>query len=107
MKTTARSRYNVDMGEFIENTDNVKSFDVDQLDEISQPCCVLPDPTLDEQNILADSSYYEEINQHKLPRVEANWGEENEIASDEEIDYDNDVIGDGDDDVIRSDDNDD
>ena len=69
---------------------------------------MLPDPTLDEQNILADSSYYEEINQHELSRVEANWGEENEIASDEEIDYDNDFIGDGDDDddVIRSDDDD-
>ena len=44
-----------------------------------------------------------------MPRVDANWGEENEIASDEEIGYNNDVIGDGDDDddVIRSDDNDD
>ena len=47
-----------------------------------------------------------------MPRVDANWGEENEIASDEEIDYNNDVIGDGDgdddddDDVTRSDDND-
>ena len=37
MKTTARSRYNVEMGEFIENNDYVKTFDVDQSDEISQP----------------------------------------------------------------------
>ena len=110
IKTLARSRYNVDMGEFTENTDNVKSFDVDQLDEISQPRFVLPDPTLDEPNLLVDSSYYEEINQHDLHLVHGNWGEDNELASDEEIDYDDDVVGDGDDDddeVIRSDDNDD
>jgi hypothetical protein len=110
IKTSARSRYNVDMGEFTENTDNVKSFDVDQLDEISHPYCVLPEPSLDDVNVLADSSYYEEINHHELPRVEGIWGEEHEMASDEEIVSDNDVIGDGvdvDDDVIRSDDNDD
>jgi hypothetical protein len=37
--------------------------------------------------------------------VEADWGEDNEMASDEEIDYDNDVVGDddNDDDVIRND----
>ena len=64
MKTTARSRYNVEMGEFIENNDNVKTFDVDQSDEISQPCCVLPNMTLDEPNIFVDTSYYEEVNQN-------------------------------------------
>jgi hypothetical protein len=43
------------MGEFIENTDNVKSCDVDQSDEISQSCCVLPNPTFDEPNMLVDT----------------------------------------------------
>ena len=52
IKTTARSRYNVDMGEFIEDENNVRSFDVDQSDEISQPCRVLPTRTLDDPNIL-------------------------------------------------------
>ena len=71
---------------------------------------MLPDPSLDDVNVLADSSYYEEINHHELPRVEGISGEEHEMALDEEIVSDNDVIGDGvdvDDDVIRSDDNDD
>jgi hypothetical protein len=65
--------------------------------------CFSSDPSLDDVNVLADSSYYEEINHHELPRVEGIWGEEHEMGSDEEI-------GDGvdvDDDVIRSDDNDD
>ena len=52
------------MGEFTENTEIVTSFDVAQLDEITHPFCVLPDPSLDDVNVLADSSYYEEINQH-------------------------------------------
>jgi hypothetical protein len=113
MKTTARSRYNVEMGEFIENNDNVKTFDVDQLDEISQPCCVLPNMTLDEPSIFVDTSYYEEVNQNDLLTVEGNWGDDNEMDSDEEIEYDNEVVGDDDndddnnDDLIRSDDDDD
>ena len=109
MKTTARSRYNVEMGEFIENNDNVKTFDVDQSDEISQPCCVLPNMTLDEPNIFVDTSYYEEVNQNDLLTVEGYWGDDNEMDSDEEIEYDNEVVGDDDnnDDLIRSDDDDD
>ena len=50
----------------------MKSFDVDQLDEISQPCCVFPDLTLDDPNILVDASYHEEINQHELLQLETN-----------------------------------
>ena len=49
------------MGEFIEDANNVRSFDVDQSDEISQPSRVLPTQTLDDPNILVESSYYEEI----------------------------------------------
>jgi hypothetical protein len=41
IKTTTRSRYNVDMSEFIEDDNNMKSFDVAQSDDISQPCRVL------------------------------------------------------------------
>ena len=90
------------MGEFIENTGNVKSCDGDQSDEISQSCCVLPNSTFDEPNILVDTSYYEEINHHELLQVEANWREV-EMALDEEIiDDDNDDA-----DVTRGDDNDD
>ena len=35
IKTTARSRYNVNMGEFIEDDNNIRSFGVAQSDEIS------------------------------------------------------------------------
>jgi hypothetical protein len=35
IKTIARSRYNIDMSEFIEDDNNMKSFDVAQSDEIS------------------------------------------------------------------------
>ena len=104
MKTTARSRYNVEMGEFIEKNDYVKTFDVDQSIEISQPCCVLPNMTLDEPNIFVDTSYYEEVNQNDLLTVEGNWGYDNEMDSDEEIEYDDD--NDSNDDLIRSDDDD-
>jgi len=72
IKTTARSRYNVDMGEFIEDANNVRSFDVDQSNEISQPCRVLPTRILDYPNILVESSYYEEISQHELLQLDAN-----------------------------------
>jgi hypothetical protein len=50
----------------------VRSFDVDQSDEISQPCRVLPTQTLDDPNILVESSYYEEIGQHKLLQLDIN-----------------------------------
>jgi hypothetical protein len=84
IKTTARSRYNVDIGEFIEDTNNVRSFDVDQSDEISHPCRVLPTQTLDDPNILVESSYYEEISQHELLQLDANWGKEDERVAEEE-----------------------
>ena len=72
IKTTARSRYNIDIGEFIEDANNVRSFDVDQSDEIFQPCRVLTTQTLDDLNILVESSYYEEIIQHELLQLDAN-----------------------------------
>jgi hypothetical protein len=72
IKTIARSRSNVDMGEFIEDANNVRSFDVDQSDEIYQPCRVLPTQTLDDQNIIVESSYYEEISQHELLQLDIN-----------------------------------
>jgi len=84
IKTTARSRYNVDMGEFIEDANNVRSFDVDQSDEISQPCRVLPTQTLDDPNILVESSYYEEIDQHELLQLDIYWGNEDEKVAEEE-----------------------
>uniref|UniRef100_A0A2K2BS20 Uncharacterized protein n=1 Tax=Populus trichocarpa TaxID=3694 RepID=A0A2K2BS20_POPTR len=93
IKTTARSRYNVDMGEFIEDANNVRSFDVDQSDEISQPCRVLPTQTLDDPNILVESSYYEEIGQHEMLQLDINWG--NKDDDEEEDDGDRDGDGDG------------
>jgi hypothetical protein len=72
IKTTARSRYNVYIGEFIEDANNVRSFDVDQSDEIFQPCRVLTTQKLDDLNILVESSYYEEISQHELLQLDAN-----------------------------------
>jgi hypothetical protein len=60
------------MGEFIEDANNVRSFDVDQSDEIYQPCHVLPTQTLDDQNIIVESSYYEEISQHELLQLDIN-----------------------------------
>jgi len=125
IKTTVRSRYNVDMGEFIEDTNNVRSFDVDQSDEISKPCRVLPTQTLDDPNILVESSYYEEISKHELLQLDINWGnkdekvaeEEEEAAADDDDndDDEDDCCGGGggdddmvlcdDDDMVRSDDN--
>ena len=64
--------------------------------------------TLDEPSIFVDTSYYEEVNQNDLLTVEGYWGDDNEMDSDEEIEYDNEVVGDDDnDDLIRSDDDDD
>jgi hypothetical protein len=104
IKTTARSRYNVDIGEFIEDDNNMRSFDVAQSDEISQPCCVLPTQTLDDPNIVVEASYYTEINHCELLQLQAN-SVEVERASDEE--FDDDVNGDyNDDDVVTNDDND-
>jgi hypothetical protein len=96
IKTTARSRYNVDMGEFIEDENNVRSFDVDQSDEISQPCRVLPTQTLDDPNILVESSYYEEISQHELLQLDVNWGKEDVRVAEEEEEEDDDDDGGGD-----------
>jgi hypothetical protein len=115
------------MGEFIEDANNVRSFDVDQSDEISQPCRVLPTQTLDDPNILVESSYYEEIGQHELLQLDINWGNEDEKVAEEEDDDDdgggggdgdeddccsgggddddNMVLCDDDDDMVRSDDN--
>jgi hypothetical protein len=114
------------MGEFIEDANNVRSFDVDQSDEISQPCHVLPTQTLDDPNILVESSYYKEIGQHELLQLDINWGNEDEKVGEEEEeggggrggggeddccsgggggdDDDNMVLCD-DDDMVRSDDN--
>ena len=50
----------------------MRSFDVDQSDEIYQPCRVLPTQTLDDQNIIVESSYYEEISQHELLQLDIN-----------------------------------
>jgi len=112
------------MSEFIEDANILRSFDVDQSDEISQPCRVLPTQTLDDPNILLESSYYEEISQHVLLQLDANLGKEDErVAKEEEADDDDDDDddddgcggGDGgdddemvlcdDDDMVKSDDN--
>jgi hypothetical protein len=106
VKTTARSRYNVNMGEFIEDDNNTRSFDVAQLDEISQPCRVLPTQTLDDPNIFVEASYYTEINHCELLQLQANSVEVERVSNEE---FDDDVNGnydDDDDDVVMSDDND-
>ncbi|KAL9346220.1 hypothetical protein Peur_061073 [Populus x canadensis] len=97
------------MGEFIEDANNVRSFDVDQSDEISQPCRVLPTQTLDDPNILVESSYYEEIGQHELLQLDINWGneDEDEEEEEEEADGDDDSDGDGDGDGDGDEDEDD
>jgi hypothetical protein len=82
----------------------VRSFDVDQSDEISQPSLVLPTQTLDDPNILVESSYYEEIGQHELIQLDINWG--NKDDEDEEDDDDDDGDGDGDGDEEEEDDDD-
>jgi hypothetical protein len=106
IKTTARSRYNVDMGEFIKDDNNMRSFDVAQSDEISQPCRVLPTQTLDDPNMVVEASYYTEINHCELLQLQAN-SVKVERASDEEFDDDDDVNVDyDDDDVVMSDYND-
>jgi len=114
-KTTARSRYNIDMGEFIEDENNVRTFDVDQSDEISQSYRVLPTQTLDDPTILVESSYYEEISQHELLQLDVNWWKEDERVAEEEEEEDDGGGGGGggdddmvlcdDDDMVRSDDN--
>jgi hypothetical protein len=72
------------MGEFIEDANNVRSFDVDQSDEISQSCRVLPTQTLDDPNILVEPSYYEEIRQHELIQLDMNWGNKDDEDEDED-----------------------
>jgi len=66
IKTTARSRYNVHTSEFTEDDNNMRSFDIAQSDEISQPCRVLPTQTLDDPNIFVEASYYTKINHCEL-----------------------------------------
>ena len=74
----------------------MRSFDVDQSDEISHPCRVLPTQTLDDLNILVESSYYEEIKQHELIQLDMNWGnKDDEDEEEEEDDGDGDGDGDG------------
>jgi len=92
------------MGEFIEDANNVRSFDVDQSNEISQPSRVLPTQTLDDPNILVESSYYEEIGQHELIQLDINWGNKDD---DEEEDDDGDGDGDGDEEEEEEEDDDD
>jgi hypothetical protein len=97
------------MSEFIEDANNMRSFDVYQSDEISQPCRVLPTQTLDDPNILLESSYYEEISQHGLLQLDANLGKEDERVAEEEEeadDDDDDGRGGDDDDMVLCDDDD-
>lgn len=76
-----------------------------KLDDISQLYRVLATQTLDDPNILVGSSYFEEISQHELLQLNANWGKESERVSDKEnYDNDDDDVG-GDDHMVRSDDN--
>jgi hypothetical protein len=105
IKTTARSRYNVDMGEFIKDDNNMRSFDLAQSDEISQPCRVLPTQTLDDPNMVVEASYYTEINHCELLQLQAN-SIKVERASDEEFDDDDVNVDYDDDDVVMSDYND-
>jgi hypothetical protein len=92
------------MGEFIEDDNNMRSFDVAQSNEISQPCRVLPTQTLNDPNMVVEASYYTEINHCELLQLQAN-SVEVEKASDEE--FDDDINSDyNDDDVVMNDDND-
>jgi len=92
------------MGEFIEDDNNMRSFDVAQSNEISQPCRVLPTQTLNDSNMVVEASYYTEINHCELLQLQAN-SVEVEKASDEE--FDDDINSDyNDDDVVMNDDND-
>ena len=107
IKTTARSRYNIDMSEFIEDDNNMKSFDVAQSDDISQPCRVLPTQTLDDPNIFVEASYYTEINHYKLFKLYANLVKAERVPEEEFDDDVNDDYDDDDyDDVVVSHDND-
>jgi hypothetical protein len=54
------------MSEFTEDDNNMRSFDIAQSDEISQPCRVLPTQTLDDPNIFVEASYYTKINHCEL-----------------------------------------
>ena len=94
------------MGEFIEDANNVRSFNIDQSDEISQPR-VLPTRTLDDPNILVESSYYEEIGQHELIQLDMNWGNKDDEDEDEEEEEEGDGDGDGDGDGEEEEDDDD
>jgi hypothetical protein len=88
------------MSEFIEDDNNMRSFDVAQSYEISQPCRVLPTQTLDDPNIIVEASYYTEINHCELLQLQAN-SVEVERVSDEE--FDDDVNDDYDDDDVNGD----
>jgi hypothetical protein len=95
------------MGEFIEDANNVRSFDVDQSDEISQSCRVLPTQTLDDPNILVEPSYYEEIGQHELIQLDMNWGNKDDEDEDEDEEEEDDGNGDGDGEEKEEDDDED
>ena len=89
IKTTARSRYNVDMGEFIEDANNVRSFDVDQSDEISQPCRVLL-----LQHLMIQIYLLNHLIMKKSGNM--NWGNKDDEDEDDEEEDDGDGDGDGD-----------
>jgi hypothetical protein len=93
------------MGEFIKDDNNMRSFDLAQSDEISQPCRVLPTQTLDDPNMVVEASYYTEINHCELLQLQAN-SIKVERASDEEFDDDDVNVDYDDDDVVMSDYND-
>jgi hypothetical protein len=93
------------MSEFIEDDNNMRSFDVAQSDEISQPCRVLPTQTLDDPNMVVEASYYTEINHCELLQLQAN-SIKVERVSDEEFDDDDVNVDYDDDDVVMSDYND-
>jgi hypothetical protein len=75
------------MSEFIEDDNNMKSFDVAHSDDISQPCRVLPTQTLDDPNIFVEALYYPEINHYELLQLHVN-SVKAERVSEEEFDDD-------------------
>jgi len=72
IKTTARSRYNVDMGEFIEAANNVRSLTlINRMRFLNHVVSFLLEHLMI-QIYFIESSYYEEIGQHELLQLDAN-----------------------------------
>jgi len=72
IKTTARSRYNVDMGEFIEDANNVRSLTlINRMRFLNHVVSFLLEHLMI-QIYFIESSYYEEIGQHELLQLDAN-----------------------------------